>query len=182
MLFRSRAPFAPRGHQLPGGGGARDRSRPASWHQRGRRHSLALLASRRPHGVGLPAAQEPRPLVRCSLPASRCPMGTVGMGTVPMGTVPMGTVLMGTVLMDTVPMGTAAGITRHASHTGTEISLGRLEPVCKWGTTPDLTAVRATRRVHLAPRGTERRKAGRDPGSRRGIYFRRSRVPARPPG
>ena len=34
--------------------GARDRSGPARWDKRGRGHPLALLASRRPHGVGLP--------------------------------------------------------------------------------------------------------------------------------
>ena len=59
-----------------------------------------------------------------------------------------------------------------------KIRLGRLEPVCGLGTTPDLTALRATRKVHLAPRGTERRKASRDPGSHQDLPSKVSRVPA----
>src|SRR6185437_5872706 len=70
----------------------------------------------------------------------------------------------------------SAGTTGHASHTGTKIGLGRLEPVRDWGRTFDLTGVPASRKVHLAQRETERRKAGREPGSHRGTYFRTSRV------
>jgi len=38
--------------------------------------------------------------------------------------------------------------------------------------------VRDTRKVHLAPRGTERRKAGRDPGSHQDLPLQVSRAPA----
>jgi len=48
------------------------------------------------------------------------------------------------------------------------IRMSRLETICRVGKTLDLTGVARTRKVLLAPRGTERRKAGRDPGSHQG--------------
>ena len=60
--------------------------------------------------------------------------------------------------------------------------LRRLEPVCRLGRKLDLTGLPVSRRVHLAPRGTGRRKADRDPGSHLGINFRKSCVcPLWPP-
>jgi DNA-3-methyladenine glycosylase len=64
-----------------------------------------------------------------------------------------------------------ARTTRPTNHRH-QFGLDGLELVCV-GRDPDLTAVPAGRKVHLAPRGTERRKANRDPGSHRGTNFRR---------
>jgi len=49
--------------------------------------------------------------------------------------------------------------------TGINIRMSRLETVWRLGKSLDLTRVARGRRVRLAPRGTERRTAGRDPGS-----------------
>ena len=57
----------------------------------------------------------------------------------------------------------------------------RIETVWNMGRTLDLTGVLGTRRVHLAPRGTERRKAGRDPGSHQAACFWSYRACAEPP-
>jgi DNA-3-methyladenine glycosylase len=48
------------------------------------------------------------------------------------------------------------------------IRMSRLQTICNVGKTLDLTSLARTRKVLLAPRGTERRKAGRDPGSHQG--------------
>jgi hypothetical protein len=71
----------------------------------------------------------------------------------------------------------ARRITRLTEPVSIKFRLGRLEPVWGLGSTPDLTALRATRKVHLAPRGTERRKASRDPGSHQDLPSKVSRVP-----
>jgi DNA-3-methyladenine glycosylase len=53
--------------------------------------------------------------------------------------------------------------------TRTRISrMSRLETIWQMGKTLDLTSVARSRKVQLAPRGTGRRKADRDPGSHRG--------------
>ena len=71
--------------------------------------------------------------------------------------------------------------------TSTRMSMSVDGPVCEvetvWnmGRTLDLTGVPGTRRVHLAPRGTERRKAGRDPGSHQAACFWSYRACAEPP-
>ena len=58
------------------------------------------------------------------------------------------------------------------ARTGINIRMSRLETVWRLGKTLDLTRVARSRRVLLAPRERERRKAGRDPGSHQGTSFR----------
>ncbi len=58
-----------------------------------------------------------------------------------------------------------------------QFRLGRLELLRQVGRTLDLTGLPASRRVRLAPRGTGRRKAGRDPGSHQELLPEAARVP-----
>jgi DNA-3-methyladenine glycosylase len=53
------------------------------------------------------------------------------------------------------------------------VRMCRLETICRMGMTLDLTSVARSRRVLLAPRGTERRKADRGPGEPPRNSFRR---------